>query len=109
VIFAKGKFRPVSPLNDIMEFTGKDKSLHPWQQPVDEAVALIRSLTRPGAMVCDLFAGSGSTAVATAEVAGGRYFVGCEVEEHMVKAARCRVAEVLRRHSRGVVSSCVEV
>jgi DNA methylase len=97
VIFSKSSFRPSSPLNDIMDFTGRDKTLHPWQQPVDEAVALIRALTRPGALVCDLVIGSGTTAVATVEAEGGRRFVGCEFDELLVKAARSRVAEALRR------------
>jgi hypothetical protein len=97
VIFSKGRFRPSSPLNDIMDFTGRDKTLHPWQQPVDEAVALIQALTRPGAMVCDLMTGSGTTAVATVQVGGGRRFAGCESDERLVKAARCRVAEALRQ------------
>jgi ParB-like chromosome segregation protein Spo0J len=97
VIFSKSSFRPASPFNDIMDFTARDKALHPWQQPVDEAVALIRALTRPGALVCDLVVGSGTTAVATVEAEGGRRFVGCECDELLVKAARFRVAEALRR------------
>ena len=97
VLCRKGVFRAASPLNDVLETGDRDKTLHAWQQPVDEAGALIRALTRPGATVCDLLLGSGSTAVATVEVNGGRRFVGCESDERLVKAARSRVAEALRQ------------
>jgi len=52
-------------------------------------------LSRPGALVCDLVACSGSTAVATVEAGGRRRFVGCEIDGWLVKAARARVAEAL--------------
>jgi DNA methylase len=97
VLCRKGSFRAASPLNDVLETGDRDKTLHAWQQPVDEAGALIRALTRPGATVCDLLLGSGSTAVATVEVGGGRRFVGCESDDRLVKAARSRVAEALRQ------------
>jgi 16S rRNA G966 N2-methylase RsmD len=97
VIFSKGHLNFNSVLNDTLEETEPDKTLHAWQQPVGEAVTLIQALSRPGATVCDLLAGSGTTAVATIEVGGGRRFVGCESDERLVKAARCRVAEALRQ------------
>jgi len=69
------------------------------------AVTLIQALSRPGATVCDLLAGSGTTAVATVEVGGGRRFAGCESDERLVKAAHSRVAEALRRHRKVVETS----
>ena len=98
VVFSKGRLIFNSAINDMLEETDPDKRLHAWQQPVDEAVTLIQALCRPGATVCDLMAGSGTTAVATVEVGGGRRFVGCETDGQLVKAARCRVAEALRGH-----------
>jgi DNA methylase len=96
VICRKGKFKAASPLNDVIEATFGDKAMHAWQQPVDEAVTLIHSLSRPGATICDLVVGSGSTAVATIEAGGHRRFVGCESDARLVKAARSRVAKALR-------------
>ena len=98
VIFSKGRLNFNSAINDVLEETEPDKTLHAWQQPVAEAITVIQALCRPGATVCDLMVGSGTTAVATVEVGGGRRFVGCESDERLVKAARCRVAEALRRH-----------
>jgi hypothetical protein len=60
----KGLYRPAQPLKRPISpraVTGRDKTLRRWQQPVDAAVALIRALTRPGATVCDLVVGSGTT------------------------------------------------
>jgi hypothetical protein len=71
----------------------RDKSMHVWQQPIEEAVALIEGLSDPGAMICDLFTGSGTVPAATA--GEGRTFVGCEADPTMAKAARYRVAQIL--------------
>jgi len=97
VVFSKGRLNFNSSITDVLEGTERDKTLHAWQQPVEEAVTLIQALSRPGATVCDLLAGSGTTAVATVEVGGGRRFAGCESDERLVKAAGCRVAEALQR------------
>jgi hypothetical protein len=73
----------------------RDKSIHVWQQPIEEAVALVEGLSGPGATVCDLFVGSGTVPAATAEVGEGRRFVGCEADAKLAKAARYRVAQIL--------------
>lgn len=49
-------------------------SIHPTQKPVDLLERAIRTHTRPGAVVCDFFAGSGSTGVAALK-AGRRYIL----------------------------------
>lgn len=48
--------------------------IHPTQKPVDLLERMIRTHTRPGAVVCDFFAGSGSTGVAALK-AGRRYIL----------------------------------
>lgn len=48
--------------------------IHPTQKPVDLLERAIRTHTRPGAVVCDFFAGSGSTGVAALK-AGRRYIL----------------------------------
>lgn len=49
-------------------------SIHPTQKPVDLLERAIRTHTKPGAVVCDFFAGSGSTGVAALK-AGRRYIL----------------------------------
>jgi len=45
---------------------------------------------------------SGSTAVATVELGGGRRFVGCESDLRLVKAAHSRMAQALKERSKAV-------
>jgi site-specific DNA-methyltransferase (adenine-specific) len=47
-------------------------------------------VTRPGALVLDPFAGSGTTGCACA--LEGRRFVGCEIDERYAEIARARIA-----------------
>lgn len=65
------------------------KDLHPWQQS-PEPRYYIRRLTAPGALVCDPFAGSGTTVVVT--LALGRRFVGAELDPETYAVARQRIA-----------------
>lgn len=95
VLCRKGRFKPTSVLNDVLEASEQDKSLHVWQQPVEEAKGLIIALSRPGSTICDLFAGTGSTAVATVQAGQSRTFIGCESDLKLVKAARSRVAQAM--------------
>ena len=87
-------------LEDVFRFEDLDKSLHPWQQSQETSVALVRSLSRPGDLVCDLFVGSGTIAAAVALAGEGRRFAGCEIDARLVKAARARVSDALagRQH-----------
>lgn len=70
--------------------TGK---LHPTQKPVDLHEKLIQTSSRTGAVVLDVFMGSGTTAVACATT--GRNFVGCDMSGQYVDVARDRVCEAL--------------
>jgi site-specific DNA-methyltransferase (adenine-specific) len=66
------------------------KDLHPWQQSPGPARYYLRRLTQPGDLVCDPFAGSGTTAVAA--LALGRRFVGAELDQETCAVARGRLA-----------------
>lgn len=59
--------------------------IHPTQKPVELLCALIEFTTRRGAIVCDPFAGSGSTIEACART--GRNYIAIELEaEYCIKA-----------------------
>ncbi len=66
---------------------------HPTEKPVELARHFIRLHTKPGDVVLDCFAGSGSTLEAC--VREGRRFVGIELDPHWAGAARKRIAEAL--------------
>jgi len=55
---------PKDPPADVLEWAFTGNRLHPTQKPVSGLVPLIRAFTKPGAVVLDPFAGSGSTGVA---------------------------------------------
>ena len=64
-LLAKGNpAKPAEPIRDVLEFRYTGNKLHPTQKPVAPLRQLIRSFSKPGDVVLDPFAGSGSTAVA---------------------------------------------
>jgi len=68
---------------------------HPCEKPLDLMRHIVTTSTRPGAVVLDCFAGSGSTGVACVQT--GRDFIGIEREAKYVVQARGR----LRRAEQG--------
>lgn len=64
---------------------------HPTQKPVALIERCLAASTLPGHTVLDPFAGTGSTGVAA--LAGGRHFIGCEVEPQYAQIASARLAE----------------
>jgi site-specific DNA-methyltransferase (adenine-specific)/modification methylase len=64
--------------------------VHPTQKPLRVLRQLIEWGTNPGEVVLDPFMGVGSTAVAALQT--GRRFIGIELDEAYVEAARRRVA-----------------
>jgi len=51
--------------------------LHPTQKPLIALWPLIKAISRPGDLVLDPFAGSGTTALAAAQL--GRRYIGMEI------------------------------
>jgi site-specific DNA-methyltransferase (adenine-specific) len=61
------------------------KKTHVFEKPIDLLARLIKQSTNVADVVCDLFAGSGSTLVAAKQTARGA--LGCELDpEHFIKA-----------------------
>lgn len=68
------------------------KTVHPFQKPLSLMERLIRIYTRPGELICDPYAGSGTTGVAALRL--GRSFVGSELQAEHCKTARRRLKDV---------------
>lgn len=88
----KGRFefpgkRPMSVIR-VPTPKGKDRS-HPTEKPVDLLTQLIEATTKPGELVIDPFAGTGSCGVACVKT--GRRFWGCELEGRYASKARERI------------------
>lgn len=91
---------------DVFEIKGVFHAhrLHPTEKPVELLRRIITTVTSPGDLVLDPFAGSGSTGEAC--LREGRAFRGCELDAAHVSNARARLRRVasggaarLRPHS----------
>ena len=67
--------------------------IHPTEKPVPLLTDLITAVTKPGDLILDPFAGSGSTLVAAKKT--GRRFVGIELDELYYERARRRIEETV--------------
>jgi site-specific DNA-methyltransferase (adenine-specific) len=87
-----------------------EKTEHPTQKPLELVRRLVAAASRPGALVVDPFAGSGTTFVACEAL--GRRWLGCEIDPRFQQVIADRLArpvdarsadgaEARRRVSRG--------
>ena len=94
-LLAKGRPQtPDNPISDVIPWKYTGNRHHPTEKPVASLYPLIESFTRPGGIVLDPFAGSGSTCVAAAET--GRRYIGIELMEQYHAAGVSRLAQVQR-------------
>ena len=91
-------FKTPRLLMDVLRTQDRDKDHHIWEQPLSEAIELVRCLSVPGDVIADLTLGSGTSAVATALV-GGRTFVGCDSDAACCRLARRRVHDALKSYA----------
>ena len=92
-----GKAKTPRILRDLIQSQSREKNAHEWQQPIDEAVLFVKTLTEPGDICCDLVFGTGTVPSAVAAVNEGRRFVGTEIDGDLVRVARRRVKEMLKQ------------
>jgi len=91
-LLAKGNPQaPPNPTPDVISWTYTGNKLHPTQKPVGIFTPLIEAFTKPGDVVLDPFAGSGSTLVAARDM--DRRFIGIELDEAHHRTASLRLAE----------------
>jgi site-specific DNA-methyltransferase (adenine-specific) len=89
-LLAKGRpARPAKPLGDVQPWQYSGNSIHPTEKAVSVLRPLIESFSKPGDLVLDAFAGSGSTCVAAGEC-GWRY-LGIELDAQYCELARRRL------------------
>lgn len=69
---------------------GQNKPPHPTTKPLPLLRELVELFSEPGELVCDPYAGSGTTGVACRML--GRCFLGWEQDAHMAEIARRRIA-----------------
>ena len=94
-VLAKGRPRkPAEPLSDVREWEYTGNRSHPTEKAISILQPLIRSFSRPGALVLDPFSGSGSSCAAA--VFCGRRYIGIELEARYCRFARKRLAGAAR-------------
>ena len=92
-ILAKGRpEKPVDPMDDVRPWKYTGNVRHPTEKDVSILQPLIESFSKPGDLVLDPFAGSGSTLVAAAMA--GRCYLGIELERQYCEVARDRLARI---------------
>jgi DNA modification methylase len=69
---------------------GSDPRVHTTQKPLALMESLVRDFSEPGELICDPFAGSGTTGVAA--VRNGRRFLGYELQQKYVDIANTRLS-----------------
>lgn len=89
VIMAKGAFDPPAPWSNMVEGVVRGQRWHPFQRPLANVKHYVEAFSRPGELVVDPFLGSGTTAVACAQL--GRNFVGCDIVPDNVHATLTRL------------------
>lgn len=84
------------PYTDVWTFPTVQayKGKHPCEKPAAMLEHIISASSRPGAVVLDCFAGSGSTLVAAKKL--GRQYIGIEIDPHWVDVARGKLGETQR-------------
>jgi site-specific DNA-methyltransferase (adenine-specific) len=90
LVFSKGPYKPDKWMHDvIIAKQSPEKEHHRWQQSVDPVRQIIAMATKPGDLVCDPFACSGTTGVAALGL--GRSFAGCEINPKSARVGADRI------------------
>jgi len=74
---------------DVIPGSGAEKALHPWQQALGESRRLVRTFSKPGDLVLDPFAGTGTNLLAAR--LEGRRGLGFEISPRTFQVARARL------------------
>lgn len=95
IVFATKGYRKLSrrDIPDVWRIRRIHPAAYPTQKPVELFEAMLRGSATPGAVVCDPFVGSGSSAIAALK--RGCQFVGCDVSPKAIEFCRQRIATFL--------------
>ena len=84
---------------NVLAFASVQRTIHPTQKPVELCEYFIRTYTRPGELVADICAGSGTTAVAALNT--GRRYICYETAPAIFSTAAQRIREAEEAVVRG--------
>ena len=84
---------------NVLTFPTVQRTVHPTQKPVALCEYFIKTYTRPGELVADICAGSGTTAVAALNT--GRRYICFETAPSIFSTADQRIREAEKAVARG--------
>ena len=91
-LLAKGEpARPEQPIGDVIAWQYTGNRYHPTQKPLAVLSPLIEAFSKPGDVVLDPFAGSGSSLLAAQRA--GRSYIGIELSAEYHRIATQRLIE----------------
>jgi len=74
---------------DVIEGSGIEKNLHPWQQSEKELNSVVTKFSKIGTTVLDPYLGSGTTSIVCKKL--GRKFVGIDINPSCIKETKIRL------------------
>ena len=89
---ARGKLPTDTWWHTIVPTSGRERTGYPTQKPLGVVSRIVQASSRPGDLVLDFFAGSGTTGVAAYEL--GRRFILVDNNPQALKVMQQRLAEV---------------
>lgn len=93
LVYQKGKRVPSKIFIDVLQGNKRDKSLHIWQQPINEAIELIDIFSPVGGFVVDPCMGSGTVAMAAKSL--NRRFSGTDIDPQAYETSKHRIVQSL--------------
>jgi len=93
-LLAKGDPKiPPHTIGDVIDWAYSGNKLHPTQKPICVLLPLVETFSKPGGLVLDPFAGSGSTLLAARML--GRDYLGIELDPkyHAIATQRLRQSQ----------------
>jgi len=80
---------PEHTIGDVIDWTYSGNKLHPTQKPLPVLLPLVETFSRPGGLLLDPFAGSGSSLLAAKSL--GRSYFGIELDANYYAACAKRL------------------